>query len=109
MEIAKKEKEEHDRIIEKNMEDIEKDRRMEEIKKKKIYENKYDLIKLIKMKEEKEKMKNKELQEEGRKEKQMRDDWKLRMENIKQQKIQELKNLGIKRKYIVDLENFKIA
>ena len=109
MEIAKKEKEEHDRIIEKNMEDIEKDRRMEDIKKKKIYENKYDLIKLIKMKEEKEKMKNKELQEEGRKEKQMRDDWKLRMENIKQQKIQELKNLGIKRKYIVDLENFKIA
>ena len=109
LEIAKKEKEEHDRIIEKNMEDIEKDRRMEEIKKKKIYENKYDLIKLIKMKEEKEKMKNKELQEEGRKEKQMRDDWKLRMENIKQQKIQELKNLGIKRKYIVDLENFKIA
>ena len=108
MEIAKQEKEEYERIIEKNMEEIENDRRKEEIRKKKVYENKFDLIKLIKIKEEKEKMKNKELQEEGRKEKQMRDDWKMRMENIKQQKIQELKNLGIKRKYIADLENYKI-
>ena len=109
MEIAKQEKEEYERILEKNMEEIEKDRRREENKKKKVYENKNDLIKLIRMKEEKERIKNRELQEEGRKEKQLRDDWKLRMENIKKQKIQELKNLGIKRKYIVDLENYKIA
>ena len=67
------------------------------------------MLKLIKIKEEKEKNKIKEIQEEGRKEKQIRDDWKLRMENIKKQKIQELKNLGIKRKYIADLENYKIS
>ena len=109
MEIAKQEKEEQRRIIETNMEEIEKDRRREENKKKKVYENKNDLLKLIKIKEEKEKNKIKEIQEEGRKEKQIRDDWKLRMENIKKQKIQELKNLGIKRKYIADLENYKIS
>ncbi len=91
------------------MEEIEKDRRREENKKKKVYENKNDLIKLIKIKEEKERIKNRELQEEGRKEKQLRDDWKLRMEMIKNQKIQELKNLGIKHKYIADLENYKIS
>ena len=109
MEIAKQEKEEYERIIQKNMEEIEKDRRREENKKKKVYENKNDLIKLIKIKEEKERIKNRELQEEGRKENQLRDDWKLRMEMIKNQKIQELKNLGIKRKYIADLENYKIS
>ena len=109
MEIAKQEKEEYERIIEKNMEEKEKDRRREENIRKKVFENKNDLIKLIKMKEEREKIKNRELQEEGRKEKQLRDDWKLRMENIKKQKIQQLKNLGIKPKYIVDLENYKIS
>ena len=50
-----------------------------------------------------------ELKEEGRKEKQIRDDWKTRMEEIKSQKIQELKNLGIKPRYIADLENYKIV
>ena len=60
------------------------------------------------MKEEKEKMKIKEVKEEGKKEKQIRDDWKLRMENIKKQKINELRNLGIKDKYIASLENYKI-
>ena len=109
MEIAKQEKEEQRRIIETNMEEIEKDRRREENKKKKVYENKNDLLKLIKIKEEKEKIKIKEIQEEGRKQKQIMDDWKSRMENIKKQKIQDLKNLGIKPKYIADLENYKIS
>ena len=109
MEIAKQEKEEQRRIIETNMEEIEKDRRREENKKKKVYENKNDLLKLIKIKEEKEKIKIKEIQEEGRKQKQIMDDWKSRMENIKKQKIQGLKNLGIKPKYIADLENYKIS
>ena len=109
LENTKKEKEEYEKIIKNNMEDIENDRRNEENKKKKLIENRNDLIKLIKLKEDKEKMKNKELKEESRKEKQLRDDWKLRMENIKKQKIQELKNLGIKQKYIVDLENYKIV
>ena len=109
MDICKQEKEESEKIKKKNMEDIENDRRNEEIRKKKLIENKNQLIKLIKIKEEKEKMEIKELKEEGRKERQLRDDWKLRMENIKKQKIQELKNLGIKQKYIADLENYKIV
>ena len=109
MEICKQEKEEYEKIIKKNMEDIEKDRRDEEIRKKKLLDNKNQLLKLIKIKEEKEKMKMRELKEEGRKEKQIRDDWKTRMEEIKNQKIQELKNLGIKPRYIADLENYKIV
>ena len=108
IENARREKEEYDFIIKKQLAEKEKDRREEEIKQRKIYENNNDLIKLIKMKEEKEKMKIKEVKEEGKKEKQIRDDWKLRMENIKKQKINELRNLGIKDKYIASLENYKI-
>ena len=108
MEDAKQEKEEYEKIIKNNLEEIENDRKSEENRKKKVYENKNDLIKLIKIKEEKEKNIKKEIKEEGRKEKLIRDEWYSRMENIKKQKIEELKNLGIKHKYIADLENYKI-
>ena len=83
MEDAKQEKEEYEKIIKNNLEEIENDRRREENKKKKVYENKNDLIKLIKIKEEKEKNIKKEIKEEGRKEKLIRDEWYSRMENIK--------------------------
>ena len=45
MEICKQEKEEYEKIIKKNMEDIEKDRRDEEIRKKKLLDNKNQLLK----------------------------------------------------------------
>ena len=79
------------------------------IRKKKLYENTLDLKKLIKIKEEKERLHSKEKLEDGRKMRQKEDDWRLRMEKIKKQKIQDLKNLGVQQKYIADLERYKIV
>ena len=108
-EQARQEQEEYKRIVKKQMEEMEKERRIDEDKKKKLYENTKDLKKLIKIKEEKERLESRETLEDGRKAKQNMDDWKLRMEKIKQQKIQDLKNLGVQPKYIADLERYKIV
>ena len=108
-EEAKKEQEEYQRMVKQYLEDNEKERRMEEDKKKKLYENTQDLKKLIKIKEEKERLHSKEKLEDGRKMRQKEDDWRLRMEKIKKQKIQDLKNLGVQQKYIADLERYKIV
>ena len=108
-EEAKKEQEEYQRMVKQYLEDNEKERRMEEDKKKKLYENTLDLKKLIKIKEEKERLHSKEKLEDGRKMRQKEDDWRLRMEKIKKQKIQDLKNLGVQQKYIADLERYKIV
>jgi hypothetical protein len=108
-EQAKQEHEEHERIVKQYLEETEKERRAEEDKKKKLYENTQDLKKLIKIKEEKERMHSKEKLEDGRKMKQNADDWYRRMEKIKREKIQDLKNLGVQPKYIADLERYKIV
>ena len=109
VEQAKQEQEEHERIVKQYLEETEKERRAEEDKQKKLYENTQDLKKLIKLKEEKERLHSKEKLEDGRKMKQNADDWYMRMEKIKRQKIQDLKNLGVQPKYIVDLERYKIV
>ena len=108
-EEAKKEQEEYQRMVKQYLEDNEKERRMEEDKKKKLYENTQDLKKLIKIKEEKDRLHSKEKLEDGRKMRQKEDDWRQRMEKIKKQKIQDLKNLGVQQKYIADLERYKIV
>ena len=108
-ENAKKEQEEYQRMVKQYLEDNEKERRTEEDKKKKLYENTQDLKKLIKIKEEKERLRSKEKLEDGRKMRQKEDDWRQRMEKIKKQKIQDLKNLGVQPKYIADLERYKIV
>ena len=64
---------------------------------------------MMKIKEEKERVLSREKDEDRRRLKQNADDWKLRMENIKRQKIQALKNLGVQQKYIADLEKYKIV
>ena len=84
------------------------EKKIEEEKKRKRYDNKNDLIKMIKMKEEKNKMYDREILEEGRKNRQLKDDWLKRMEKIKQEKIQVLKDLNVEPKFIVDLEKYKI-
>ena len=91
------------------MEEEEKDRRADEDKKKKLYENTKDLKQMMKIKEEKERIASREKDEDRRRLKQNADDWKLRMENIKRQKIQALRNLGVQQKYIADLERYKIV
>ena len=91
------------------MEDIEKEKKIEEENKRMRYENNQDIRKLIKLREEKERLEAKEILEEGRKIRQKNDIWKERMEKIRQQKIQELRDLNVHPIYIADLERYKIV
>ena len=86
---------------------MEKEKKIEEEKKRMRYENNQDIRKLIKLREEKERLEAKDILEEGRKIKQQNDAWRKRMQKIKQQKIQELKDLNVNPIYIADLERFK--
>ena len=108
-EQARLEQEEYKIVVKQQMEEEEKDRRADEDKKKILYENTKDLKQMMKLKEEKERILSREKDEDRRRLKQNADDWKLRMENIKRQKIQALKNLGVQQKYIADLEKYKIV
>ena len=107
-EQARQEQEEYERIIKNQLEEMEKEKRIEEERKRMRYENTKDLRKMIKLREEKEKLEEKEILEEGRKIRQTYDDWKRRMERIKQEKIQKLKDLNVEPIYIADLERYKI-
>ena len=64
---------------------------------------------MIKEREEREKIKAREIIEEGRLIKQKNDDWYKRMEKIKKEKIQGLKDMNVNPKYMVDLERYKIV
>jgi hypothetical protein len=108
-EQARQEQAEYERIIKKQLDDMERERKIEEEKKRMRYENNQDIRKLIKLKEEKDRLEAKEILEEGRKDRQKYDTWKERMERIKQQKIQELKDLNVHPIYIADLERYKIV
>ena len=108
-EQARQEQAEYERIIKKQLEDMEKEKKIEEEKKRMRYENNQDIRKLIKLREEKERLEAKEILEEGRKIRQKNDIWKERMEKIRQQKIQELRDLNVHPIYIADLERFKIV
>ena len=107
-EQARQEQEEYERIIKNQLEEMEKEKRIEEERKRMRYENTKDLRKMIKLREEKEKLEEKEILEEGRKIRQTYDDWKRRMERIKQEKIQKLKDLNVEPIYIAYLERYKI-
>ena len=108
-EQARQEQLEYERIIRKQLDDMEREKRIEEEKKKMRYEHNLDLRKLIKLREEKERLEAKEKLEEGRINRQRNDSWKKRMEKIKQQKIQELKDMKVDPIYIADLERYKIV
>ena len=84
-------------------------RELKKKKKRMRYEHNLDLRKLIKLREEKERLEAKEKLEEGRINRQRNDSWKKRMERIKQQKIQELKDMKVDPIYIADLERYKIV
>ena len=109
VEQAKQEQAEYEKIIKNQLEEMEKEKKIEEEKKRIRYEHNQDLRKMIKLREEKERVEAKEILEEGRILRQKNDAWKERMERIKQQKIQELKDLNVQPIYIADLERFKIV
>ncbi len=122
-EQAKQEQEEYQRIIEKQIKDLENERRKEEEKRKIRYDHNHELRFLylfniyfilfifrrqIKEKEESAYLNNREQLEEGRKLKQKQESEIIRLSKIRENKIDDLKNLNINSKYIVDLSKFKI-
>ena len=108
-EQAKQEQEEYEKIVQRQMEEIEQERRIAEERKRMRYEHNFELQKMIKLREEKNKLEQREVLEEGRKIRQKNDGYREKMERIKQEKIKELKALNVQPKYIADLERFKIV
>ena len=92
---------------------LERDIEIEAIQKNK-YKNKlnnhnFELLKLIKEKEEDKKLKKREILEEGRIIKQNNERYINRIEQIKRKKIKEEKLLNVNPNYLVPLKNFKTA
>ncbi|MCQ2819959.1 MAG: trichohyalin-plectin-homology domain domain-containing protein [archaeon] len=108
-EMAKHETEEYNKIIAKQLEDVERERKAEEEKRKMRYEHAEEVRRQIRTKEELNKIGRREVLEEGRAIRQRLDDYYIRMEKIKQEKIQELKDLNVHPKYVASLEKYKIV
>ena len=102
----RKEKEEYEKMKKEREKEIEEEKERKREKIKLIMENGNFVKNQIKEKEEKERGNWKEKYEEGRKVKQMHEDYYNSIEMIKQQKIAELRALNIKEKYILPVEKY---
>ena len=107
-EEAKKEQEEFERIIKEHEKDIEAMKERDRIKLKKLLDHNKDLRIQIAEKEERERLINREILEEGRKIKQKNDIYSDSIEAIRKDKIRQLREMNIDEKYIVPLERFSI-
>jgi len=96
------------KIIEKQVQDKENEERKIIDRKKLLAVHNFELRRQIKEKEEDEKMKAREHIEEGRKIKQGNIEEIKRYEEIKKEKLQQLKEMGIDEKYVVDLEKLSV-
>ena len=108
--LGEKEIEKDKEIIDKMNLENQKEEEEEKIKKRikleKMIENKIELEKQIMNKEQREKNKRKKDLEEGQKIMKEQDTYMKSLEEIRQQKIKELKDLNIKDSYIVPLEKY---
>ena len=108
--LGEKEMEKDKEIVDKMRFESQKAEELEKIKKKikmeKMLENKIELEKQIMNKEEREKNKRIKELEEGKKIMKEQDNYKKSLEEIRQQKIKELKDLNIKDAYILPLEQY---
>ena len=102
-EEAKREREDFERIIKEHEKEIEEIKEKERIKIKKLLEHKAELKRQIAEKEEKEKINRRETLEEGRKDRQRRDQYVKSIEAIRRDKIKYLRDMNIDEKYIVPL------
>ena len=84
----------------------EEDKIKKKIKIEKLLANRIELEKQIVDREEREKMKRVKELEEGKKIKKEQDKYLMSLEEIRKQKIQELKDLKIKDEYILPLEKY---
>jgi len=101
-----KDKEMMEKIKLENQREEEEEKIRKKIKIEKMLANKSELEKQIVDKEEKEKIKKIKELEEGKKIKKEQDKYLLSLEEIRKQKIQELKDLNIKDAYILPLEKY---
>jgi hypothetical protein len=108
--LGEKEMEKDKEILDKMKVESQKEEEEEKIKKRikmeKMIENKIELEKQIMNKEQREKNKRKKELEEGQKIMKEQDTYMKSLEEIRQQKIKELKDLNIKDAYIVPLEKY---
>ncbi len=102
----KKEKEEYEKMKREREKEIEEEKERQFEKIKKLMENGAFVKNQIQEKEDKNRNVWKEKYEEGRKIKQLNDQYYNSVEMIKQQKIAELKALNIKDKYILPVEKY---
>jgi hypothetical protein len=107
-EQALAEQKEYQDIIKRQIADMEEDRRMEEIRKNIYNSNGEALRKQMKEKEEKRKIMERGVIEEGRQIKQELDGYKKTLERIKKEKLDEMERYHIDPKYRVDLQKYKI-
>lgn len=103
-----KEKEEYDKMIQIRLKEMDKDKEIKRLKKKKEIDNNEEVLYQIQQKKDKEIIRKREIIEEGRLIRLDNDLFFKKMEKIKKDKINELESLNIKSKYISDLKRFKI-
>ena len=99
---------EYEYIIKHQLKDMEEERRQEEEYQRKKNENGEMLRRQIKEREEKNKVKAREVAEEAREIEQNLEDYKRTMERIKKEKLDEMEKYNIKKIYRADLEKYKI-
>ena len=107
-EQAMADQKEYQDIIKRQIADMEEDRRLEEMRKNIYNSNGEALRKQMKEKEEKRKMMQRGVIEEGRQIKQELDGYKKTLERIKKEKLEEMERYQIKPEYRVDLQRYKI-
>ena len=103
-----KEKEEYDKMIQIRLKEMDKDKEIKRLKKKKEIDNNEEVLYQIQQKKDKEIIRKREIIEEGRLIRLDNDLFFKKMEKIKKDKINELESLNIKSKYRSDLKRFKI-
>ena len=107
MEQATLNKEDFTKNVNEIEKEIEKDKIKIEEKKLKLKEHNYILLQMIKEKEDKRKLNQREILEEGRIIKQNNERYYKKIEEIKKEKIKNLELLNINPEYLVPLKNFK--
>ena len=103
-----KEKKEYNKMIQIRLKEMDKDKEITRLKKKKEIDNNEEVLYQIKQKKDKEIIRKREIIEEGRLIRLDNDLFFKKMEKIKKDKINELESLNIKSKYISDSKRFKI-
>ena len=106
-ETAQKDKE-YREMIQKCKLEIEREKEKEKKTIEIMLKYKEDLMKMMVDKDERKKLKKWEIFNEGKKLKQSQEEYYNRLQNIKSRKIEELKNMNVPQRYILNLEKFGI-